>query len=66
MNFRLSAVGTVAKPVVRKPAGRGETLSGALVSEREVYFGGRFVRTPIYRREALPLEVPFVGPAIIE
>jgi N-methylhydantoinase A len=66
VNFRLSAIGAVAKPVPRKPAGRGERLEAALKAKRDVYFGGRFVPTPVYRREALPLELPFAGPAIIE
>ncbi len=46
------------------PAGRGR-LADALTGERQVWFD-RIYRTPVYKREALPLDAHLNGPAIIE
>jgi N-methylhydantoinase A len=49
--------------------GRGERrkrLAEAQTGARPVWFDGGFVDTPIYRRETLPLDAKFTGPAIVE
>ena len=49
--------------------GRGEwrqRLAEAQTGTRQVWFDGGFVDTPIYRRETLPLDAKFTGPAIVE
>ena len=42
------------------------TLEAACVGRRAVWFDGGWIDTPIYRRERLPVEAPFEGPAIVE
>lgn len=48
------------------PAGRGTTLDAALVETRPVWFAGKWIDTPVYAREALPLDAAIAGPAILE
>jgi N-methylhydantoinase A len=48
------------------PADRTETLEGARIGTRDIWFGGKIHETPIYRREKLPLGASFDGPAILE
>jgi N-methylhydantoinase A len=48
------------------PAGRAATLDGALSEIRPVWFDGRWIDTPVYARERLPLDAAFDGPAILE
>ena len=48
------------------PRGAGASLAGACAGERRVWFESGWAPTPIYRRDALPLDAEFVGPAIIE
>jgi N-methylhydantoinase A len=48
------------------PAGRMLTLAEAQRTERPVYFDGGWMRTPVYRRDLLPLDAVIVGPAVIE
>jgi N-methylhydantoinase A len=43
-----------------------ETVAGARLGERQVSFAGRWVPTPVLRRERLPLGARFPGPAVIE
>jgi N-methylhydantoinase A len=45
---------------------RAETVDGARLGERQVCFAGRWVPTPVLRRERLPLGASFSGPAVIE
>ena len=46
--------------------GRAGSLDGARVGERDVHVGGAFHRTPVYRRERLPLDARVDGPAVVE
>ena len=52
--------------------GRARDLAGALVERRRVWFAdggpaqGAWHDTPVYRREKLPAETRFTGPAIVE
>lgn len=48
------------------PDDRTETLEGARIGTRDIWFGGKMYETPIYRREKLPLGAKFDGPAILE
>ncbi|MFN3549825.1 MAG: hydantoinase/oxoprolinase family protein, partial [Mesorhizobium sp.] len=48
------------------PAGRAADLGGALSEVRPVWFDGRWIDTPVYARERLPLDAAFDGPAILE
>jgi N-methylhydantoinase A len=63
---RLAAYGVGPKPRFRPPERARQTLAAATVEAREVFFDGSFLRTPLYRRDLLPVDVPFPGPAIVE
>ena len=41
-------------------------LNQALLENRNVYFKDKFINTPIYSRDKMPLEFEIKGPAIIE
>jgi len=65
VNVRLRCTGATPKPKLpRARAGRRDA-SGARIGERRAFFGGRAVRTPIYRRERLQAGNKFRGPAIV-
>ena len=66
--FVVRGVGRQAKPELHPEALGPEDPSGALVSERQVYFRplGGFVSTPIYRRELLRSGNSVDGHAVIE
>jgi N-methylhydantoinase A len=66
VSFRLSAYGRVAKPTLPRRARDGGSLADAHRGNRDVAFDGRFVTTPVYAREALPVESVITGPALIE
>lgn len=63
----IEAIGTVTKPEFVKYESTG-TLEEALKGYRNVFFkeAGGFTETPIYKRDQVPTEIEFVGPAIIE
>ena len=42
------------------------SLKDAQTGERDVWFDGGVVTTPVYRREWLPVAAAFIGPAIVE
>ncbi|WP_173935029.1 hydantoinase/oxoprolinase family protein [Chelativorans sp. Marseille-P2723] len=46
--------------------GRAPTLDKALRERRQVWFDGKWLETPVYDRERLPLHAQIVGPAILE
>jgi N-methylhydantoinase A len=48
------------------PAGRAATLAGARREIRPVWYDGRWLDTPVYTREKLPLDAQIAGPAILE
>lgn len=48
------------------PSGRKSRLADAQTDTRPVYFDGGFHDTPVYQREALPVDATFDGPAIVE
>jgi N-methylhydantoinase A len=44
----------------------GESLAAAQKDTRDVYFEDEWLKTPIYKREQIPLGTTFEGPAVIE
>lgn len=65
VNFRIAAVGRVAKPEL--PAWRGGgSLPAAPQGRRSVYFDGSFQEVSVYERDRLPAAAMLAGPAIIE
>jgi N-methylhydantoinase A len=67
VNCRLQAVGEVPRAPLRAPRG-GDTLDGARLETREVFFGESpgWMPTPVYDRDLLPAAARLRGPAIIE
>jgi N-methylhydantoinase A len=65
VTIRLRARGVVATPDLRTGRTDG-SLADAVKSTREVVFDGVAHDTPVYDRAALPTEVTFGGPAIVE
>lgn len=67
VNCRVQAVGVVPKGAAR-PVIATESVVGARIDERRVYFGEGhgWLSTGIYRRAALPAMSPLAGPAVIE
>jgi N-methylhydantoinase A len=65
VTIRLRARGVVATPDLRTGRTDG-SLADAVKSTREVIFDGVAHDTPVYDRAALPTEVAFGGPAIVE
>ncbi len=71
VNLRLTTVGKIARPRMRKLDHSGTDASVASKGERPVYFvensGQKGVlQTPVYNRSKLPAGAVFSGPAIIE
>ncbi len=65
VSFRVTAIGTVDKPALPRCTVSGD-VRDALRDERPVYFSGARLETPVYARDALPLDAAIDGPAIIE
>ncbi|MFA9430366.1 hydantoinase/oxoprolinase family protein [Egicoccus sp. AB-alg2] len=66
VNLRVSGVGPIQRPSLRRlEPGDGDT-SGARTGTRPVVFGGDAVDTPIYARERLRAGDLVEGPAIVE
>jgi len=65
VNFRVTAVGVIAKPSLPRWSVTGH-LAEARRAERPVYFEGGFLSVPVYQRDRLPAGGRFAGPAIVE
>lgn len=66
VNIHVTAFGKVGKPKL-KTIERHTSLQDALIEQRDVYFeNDGWVRTNIYDRELLPIEMKISGPAIVE
>jgi N-methylhydantoinase A len=63
VNYRVSAYGPLPKPNLLPPTGRAAPRP---FTRKEVWFGGQFVRTSIFRREDLGVSARVSGPAIVE
>ncbi len=65
VNFKVTAVGAIPKPALRKAAAFGAKAEA--VTYRDAYFGGpASLRTPVYRRRDLPPGTELTGPVIID
>lgn len=64
VNFRVAAIGHVAKPDL-KP-GDGDPVEASPCGERDVYFDGAFVRADVYERSDIPRGARFAGPSVID
>ena len=65
VSFRLTGVGGGGGPAFGAWRVPGD-LAGARVETRAVYFGGRFVDTPVLARDRMPAGASHAGPAIVE
>ena len=65
VNIRLTVV-IARKPPPDRLTDAGGDLAAARIETRPVWFKGGFRETPIFARDALPVETPFSGPAVIE
>lgn len=71
VNLRLTTVGKIARPQMRKLDATGTDTGVASKGKRPVYFAETsgsegFVNSPVYDRALLPAGAEFVGPAIVE
>jgi N-methylhydantoinase A len=71
VNLRLTTIGKIARPQMRKLDTSGTDASVASKGERSVYFAEMsgdkgITQTPVYDRSKLPARAIFSGPAIIE
>ena len=71
VNLRLTTIGTIARPEMRKLDNTGSDASAASKGNRAVYFSENtgekgIIETPVYDRSKLPAGAVFSGPAIIE
>jgi len=71
VNLRLTTIGKIARPQMRKLETTGTDVSVASKGYRPVYFAENsgekgVVQTPVYDRSKLPAGVVFDGPGIIE
>lgn len=68
VNLRLTAIGNIAKPRLRKLDGNGGPAEAALKATRAVYFAesGGYVDCPIYDRYRLGSNAVVDGPAVVE
>ena len=65
VNFRIAAIGRVAKPALPAWTVTGD-VQQAEIETRSVFFDSAFTDTPIFLRDQLPLEAIMAGPAIID
>ncbi|MGE0724947.1 MAG: hydantoinase/oxoprolinase family protein [Alphaproteobacteria bacterium] len=66
VNFRLAGYGVDRKPQLTPVEGAGRSLAAATAGTRPVAFEAAMRTTTIYRRDLLPVDVAFDGPAIVE
>jgi N-methylhydantoinase A len=71
VNLRLTTIGKIARPQMRKLESTGADVSVIPKGERPVYFAENsgakgVIHTPVYDRSKLPAGAVFDGPAIIE
>jgi N-methylhydantoinase A len=66
VNARLTAYGLVPRPSAAPHRSAGDSLDGALIERRAVWFDGAPHDCPVWERERLPERASLVGPAIVE
>ena len=65
VSFRLTGIGRGGKPAFGAWRVPGD-LADARVETRAVYFGGRFLDTPVLARDRMPAGASHAGPAIVD
>jgi N-methylhydantoinase A len=65
-SIRMSAIGVTDDPPFCEIARGGRSAGGAVKDTRQSWFGGLFVKTPIYESSLLKASNEIAGPAIIE
>jgi N-methylhydantoinase A len=65
VNVRARAIGSTPKPALPRIPKGGADARAAVAGEREVFFGGRRVKTPVYERSRLRAGNRFRGPVIV-
>ncbi len=68
VNLHTAAIGR-RRPVALTAIARGEpraSLDDAVIERRPVWFEEGWIDTPVYRRDGLPANAAFAGPAVIE
>lgn len=68
VNLHTAVIGTRPQVPLAALAGasRAESLDGALIGTRRVWFPAGWAETPIYDRDRLPADAAFPGPAIVQ
>jgi len=66
VNLRLTAIGGLSKPEIRKETPSGADPKAALKGKRRIYMDGKFVQASIYERKELRCGNRIDAPAIIE
>ncbi len=66
VNLRVTGIGPISRPTLRKLPPRDADSSHAKTGERAVFFDGAFAETAIYDRERLRPGDTIPGPAIVE
>jgi N-methylhydantoinase A len=67
VTFRVEALGLMHKAsLAEQPPGEAHPVAAAKSGERQVYFGGERLATPVYARELLAPGNVVEGPSIIE
>ena len=66
VNARVTAYGLVPRPSGARYHTAGDSLDGALVERRAVWFDGKPHDCPVWERERLPERAALAGPAIVE
>jgi len=62
----VNAYGSKPKVLMAQPSTKGKEPADALRETRPAWFGGRFIETPIYHRNDVPVGFHIHGPAIFE
>lgn len=62
----VNASGSKPKAMLEKPLTKAKEPASAPSERRPVWFEGRFIETPVYRRDNVPIGSHFRGPAIFE
>jgi N-methylhydantoinase A len=68
VNLHTAVIGTRKGVPLEALAGtdQAETLEGAQIGARKIWFEQGWLKTPVYERDCLPLEAHFVGPAVVQ
>jgi N-methylhydantoinase A len=66
VSYRLAAWGVAEKPVLSQQQGSGEAIDLGNLPSRTIVFEGREHKAVVVARDALAIDVPINGPAVIE